>query len=109
MKNKYRNWWYCDNIISHNGQIAILSLNEPQVFILIRDYDSCYVATFEQFAREIVQVNFIYPEDRAKTSDKQLKNILIDAWNFIALTEKADEDAIARFEAEEDLETGEEW
>lgn len=89
-----KNWWYCDNIIAHPGQIGILSLNEPNVFILIRSYEDCYCGSFEDFKRNIAEVNFMHPADR-QTAD--IDSILTDAWNFIALAEQADEDYIDRY------------
>lgn len=65
---KFKNWWYFDNIISHRGQIGLLSMNEPRVFILIRDYADCYFANFDEFKNSIAEVNFFDPEDR-QTAD----------------------------------------
>lgn len=90
-----KNWWYCDNIIAHPEQIGLLSLNEPNVFILIRSYADCYFSDFEEFKNSIAEVNFLHPADR-DTAD--IDSILIDAWNFLALAEQADEDYIARYE-----------
>lgn len=87
---KFKNWWYCDNIISHRGQIGLLSMNEPRVFILIRDYADCYFSNFDEFRKNIADVNFFDPEDR-QTSD--IESILVDAWNFMA-TQGAEEERL---------------
>ena len=44
------NWWVCDNIVhpAHRKQLGLLSLNEPQVFILLRHGDDIF-ADFEDF------------------------------------------------------------
>lgn len=86
----FKNWWYCDNIISHRGQIGLLSMNDPRVFILIRDYANCYFATFEEFCENIAEVNFFDPKDREVTD---IDSLLVDAWNFMA-TQEAEEDRI---------------
>lgn len=93
----FKNWWYCDNIISHRGQIGLLSMNEPRVFILIRDYADCYFANFDEFKNSIAEVNFFDPSDR-QTAD--IESILVDAWNFMA-TQEAEEERL--YEEREDF------
>lgn len=94
---KFKNWWYCDNIVSHRGQIGLLSMNEPRVFILIRDYADCYFADFDEFRKSIAEVNFFDTSDR-QTAD--IESILVDAWNFMA-TQVAEEERL--FEEREDF------
>lgn len=91
-------WWFCENIVNHPGQVALLRMDFPQVFLLIRDYDEAYFATFEEFKDGIAEVNFFNPSDR-DTAD--LNDILIDAWNFLSLEEE-EEDRQAEQLAEED-------
>lgn len=43
----------------------------------------------------IAEVNFLYPEERESTN---LEELLIDAWNFMALSEEADEEACEELE-----------
>lgn len=80
-------WWYCDNIINHQGMIGLLHMNFPQLFILMRDEDIAYWSGFEEWSRE-VEVNFLNPADR---EDADIESLLIDAWNFLALTEEEEE------------------
>ena len=86
-----RDWWYCDNIINHAGQIGLLHMGFPRVFILMRDEDAAYWASFEEWSDDLIEVNFLTPSDREECDD--LNALLIDAWNFLALTEEAEEDA----------------
>lgn len=72
-----------------------MSLNEPNVFILVRNYADCQFADFDEFKNGVAEINFLNPADR-ETAD--IDSILIDAWNFLALAEQADEDYIARNE-----------
>lgn len=83
-----QHWWFCDNILHHANQVGLLRMDFPQVFILIRDYDEAYFATFEQFKSNIAEVNFFTPSERANADVEQ---ILIDAWNFLSLTEEEEE------------------
>ncbi len=81
-------WWYCDNIINHQGMVGLLHLNFPQVFILIRDLDVAYWADFDKWSKDIVEVNFLNPDDR---EGADLESLLVDAWNFLCLTEEEEE------------------
>ena len=78
-----RNWWVCDNIVppAHRTQLGLLSLNEPQVFILLRYGDDIF-ADFEDFKNKLAEVNFLRPADRANAD---LEQILTDAYNFLLL------------------------
>lgn len=84
-------WWYCDNIVTqkHKGQIGLLHMTEPQVFILIRDYSDSYFASFEEFSENIAEVNFFNYKDREHTD---LESLLVDAWNFMSKQEETEEE-----------------
>ena len=87
-KSEYEEWWFCENILNHQGQIALLRMDFPRVFILVRSYEDAYPCAFEEFCDDIAEVNFLNPEDR-KTAD--ISEILVGAWNFLALTEREEE------------------
>lgn len=101
MKEKTFNWWYCDNYVHprHKGQIGLLHLGEPNVFILIKDDADAYFCSFEDFIAHIAEVNFLYPEEKASTA---MDELLADAWNFMALAEEADDEGAMRFIEEMD-------
>lgn len=80
-------WWYCDNIVCHKGQIGLLRMDFPQVFILIRDDERIY-CTYEEFRDCIAEVNFFNPEDR---KDADIDAIITEAWNFMSLQEEEEE------------------
>lgn len=81
-------WWFCENIVSHKGQIGLLRMDFPRAFILLRDYDKAYFASFEDFCHNIAEVNFFDPEER---DDIAKDAILTEAWNFLALSEEEEE------------------
>lgn len=80
-------WWYCDNVVSHKGQIGLLRMDFPRVFILIRD-SSELMCDFEHFCNNVAEVNFLPHTDR---EDANIEEILIDAWNFLSLEEEEEE------------------
>ena len=83
-----KHWWYCDNIVNHPGECGLLRMDFPQVFILMRDYDLACWADYEDWEKDIAEVNFFNPADRV-TAD--LDSILIEAWNFLSLVEEQEE------------------
>lgn len=86
--NSCRHWWYCDNIINHPGQLGLLRMEFPRVFILIRDFETAYWAGFEEWKQGIIEVNFFSPSER---EEADLDAIMIEAWNFLALVEREED------------------
>lgn len=95
---KSRHWWLCDNIVCHDGQIGLLRMDFPRVFILMRDYGRAYWADFDEWKRDLVEVNFFSPSEREEAN---LDEILREAWNFLALEEE-EEERQAELREEED-------
>lgn len=93
------NWWYCDNIINHQGMVGLLHMGFPRIFVLMRDYDVAYWADYETWSKDIVEVNFFDPADRESAD---IEALLIDAWNFLALTEEEEERLAEEREEEEE-------
>lgn len=85
---KSQHWWLCDNIVCHDGQVGLLRMDFPRVFILMRDYDSTYWADFDEWKCDLVEVNFFTPSER---EEADLDEILREAWNFLALEEEEEE------------------
>lgn len=84
-------WWMCDNIIDHEGQLGLLYMGFPRLFILMRDYDTAYWAGYEEWKRDLIEVTFFEKEDREHTTPQELDSLLTDAWNFLALEEEEEE------------------
>lgn len=84
-------WWYCDNVIDHPEQVGLLHMGFPRVFILMRNYDAAYFATFEEWKNQLIEVTFFEKDDRDNTTEEELEEILIDAWNFLLLAEEEEE------------------
>ena len=83
-----QHWWYCDNILNHPGQCGLLRMDFPRVFILMRDYDTTYWASIDDWKHELIEVNFFTPSER---EEADLDGILTEAWNFLALIEEEEE------------------
>lgn len=63
----YAHWFVCENILAHDGQLGILHMDEPEVFILIRNYGDSLFASFEEFCDGVAEVNFFHAGDREAT------------------------------------------
>lgn len=86
-----QSWWFCENLVNHIGQIGLLRMDFPRVFVLVRNYKDIYPCSFKTFSENVAELNFLDPNDRGKYDQT---DILTDAWNFLSLQEAA-EDAIA--------------
>ena len=80
-------WWYCDNIVNHKGQLGLLRMDFPRVFILVRNDDELF-CSFEHFRDHVAELNFMTPGEREEADTEE---ILIDAWNFLSLQEEEEE------------------
>lgn len=83
-----QHWWFCDNILNHSGQVGLLRMDFPRVFILMRDYDAAYWADFDEWKSELIEVNFFTPSER---EEADLDDILTEAWNFLLLIEEEED------------------
>lgn len=95
--SRSQHWWFCENLVNHAGQIGLLRMDFPRVFILIRDYEEAYFADFDDFKNGVAEVNFFDPSDR-DTAD--VESILIDAWNFLSLEEEEEDRQAEMMEGE---------
>lgn len=99
--NSCHSWWYCDNILNHPEQVGLLRMDFPQMFILMRNYDISYWADFDKWKSELIEVTFFNKEDKLTAN---LDSLLIEAWNFLALTEEEEERQAILAEEEDILE-----
>lgn len=89
-KSECASWWCCDNLVCHQGQIGLLYMGFPRVFILLRDGDDIF-ADFEEFKCGLAEVNFLDPSE---CEGADIDEILRQAYNFLVLQDEA-EDRIA--------------
>lgn len=84
-------WWFCENIIDHDGQAGLLHMGFPRLFILMRDYGTAYWSNFQAWKNGIVEITFMENADKEDTTQERLEELLIDAWNFLTLEEEEEE------------------
>lgn len=76
--------WGENNISQEEQQTYIIKLSHPPCSIRF-DYSKGMFADFEEFYENIADVQFFTGE---RPSEIEVKKILIDAWNFMALEEE---------------------
>lgn len=89
-KGIYENFYISENILAYPGQLAIIKLSEPRLFIRFNYVDSIF-ASFDEWLGEMVDIQWM---DGDKLSEFDKEAILTDCWNFLALTEQ-EEDRLA--------------
>lgn len=90
-------WRYCDNVVNHRGQVGLLRMEFPRVFVLIRNDEQLF-CSFDEFKDSVTEVNFLDPNDR---EGADIDDILTDAWNFLSLQEEEDERICEEYEEED--------
>lgn len=88
-----KNWWICENIVDHRGQIGLLNMGFPRVFVLVRDYSALSPTSFEEFCEKHAELNFLNPAER---EGADVEEIMTDAWNFLAIEEAEEERLLDR-------------
>ncbi len=83
-----------------DGQIGLLKMDFPRVFVLVRNYGDIYPGTFEEFRDNVAEVNFFSPSER---QEADIDDILTDAWNFLALAEREEESRANEYLGDMDL------
>ncbi len=91
MENEnYTACWYCDNIVSHHGQIGLLYLDFPRCFVLIPNDADLVFASFEDFTSSITEINWLDPHDKGTPSEQM--EVLRILWNFTIRQEEKEEE-----------------
>lgn len=87
MSDKYTSYYIAENILDWPGQLAIVKLSYPRLFLRF-DYEDSYFASYKEFVKSIAVAEWL---DGEKPSQKEQEYILTECWNFLALTERAEE------------------
>ena len=81
---KYGSWFYCQNLVCHEDQVALIRMSFPRVFLLFRRYSDVFSVLYSEF-EENVDIQFFDPRDR---ENADVEEILREAWNFLSLEQK---------------------
>lgn len=79
----YSDYWWCENKLSQEGFEAIIKVSPPQVFVKFSS-KLAMGASFKDFYKNIAEVSWFGTEP----SEAVKSNILLDAWNYLALEER---------------------
>lgn len=82
---RYHGYYLADNELLYPGQIAVIKLSDPRVFVRIMDTT---FMNYEDFKNNVTDIQFLDPPGDPETKEY----ILIDVYNFITLTDRYYED-----------------
>lgn len=85
----YEHFWMCDNLIAQDGKIAVIKMDDPQLFVKFNS--DVLFKNYEEFL-QIIEIHWI---SGFKPTAEEAEDALIDAYNFIVLQ---DEEEDRRFE-----------
>lgn len=83
-------------MVSHPGQIGLLHMGFPRVFILLRNGDNIF-ADFDEFREDLAEVNFLDPSER---EGADVEELLRQAYNFLVLQDEEEERIAMEIELE---------
>lgn len=93
---EYSECWYCDNIVSHRGQLGLLYLGFPRCFVLFPDDSALYAvgADFDTFLK-VAKVNWLDPSE--EHTEREKMEVLVKLYNFSVEQERMEEDDVQAF------------
>lgn len=97
---RYHGFYISENILLHPGQLAILKLTHPRLFLLF-NYGESYFASYEDWKANIADQQWLDPDDKP-TTEEEIDYHLTDCWNFLALHEREEQRLYNEEEGEDD-------
>lgn len=95
---RYDNFYISENILEYPGQLAIIKLSYPRLFLRF-SYQDGYFISYEDWKDEIIVTEWL---DGERPNEEEQEDILTDCWNFLALTER-EEDRLSDERFDEEL------
>lgn len=86
IREYYKHWIWGDNPLSPDI-VTLINLEEAVAFQF--DYAQAYFSDFEDFESKLVNVQFLSGH---RPDQDRIDHLIIDAWNFMAITEQMDEE-----------------
>lgn len=81
---EHKHYWLGENRQHWEGEETIIKMSFPRCFIRYK-LNEAYFADIEEFYSNIAEVQWF---DGEAPSEKKQKEILIEAWNFLAIEER---------------------
>ncbi len=90
-------YYIMENILDHDGQLAIMKMSPPMVFMRF-DYSEGYFAGYDELMTNISVIQWLDGEP----TEEEKEAILTDCWNFLAQHETEEELRYERGDYEDD-------
>ncbi|HXR84313.1 MAG TPA: helix-turn-helix transcriptional regulator [Hanamia sp.] len=97
---RYHGFYCADNLLLYPGEVAIIKLTHPRLFVRF-NYAVSFFSSFEDWVANQTDLQWLDEDDKPNT-DEEIEEILTDCWNFLALQER-EEDRLADEREDENL------
>ena len=85
---RYHGFYTAENEMLYPGQLAIVKLTHPRMFVRFQ-YDEAFFASFEEWKAHMVKLEWLDPDDTGSDNEDYY---LTECWNFLALRERHDDE-----------------
>lgn len=96
-KEYFKHWVWGDNVLSNPDLLYLINL---EYGLMIKfNYANTMWASYEEFANDIADVQFL---NGVRPDDATVEKLTVDAWNFLGICERIDEDIATDLDEEMD-------
>lgn len=97
---RYHGFYITENLLLYPEQLAITKLTHPRLFVRF-NYGEMYFSSYTDWVANHTELSWLDPEDKP-VDPEEIKYILTDCWNFLALHEREEERLAEEIEDNED-------
>lgn len=98
-KDRYHGFYISENLLLYPGQLAIIKLTHPRLFVKF-NYGASYFSSYEDWKANHTEMQWLDPDD--KPEGEEIEYHLTDCWNFLALHEREEERLADEIDEDED-------
>lgn len=98
---RYHGFYCADNLLLYPGELAIIKLTHPRLFVRFNYADS-YFSSYEDWVANHTDLQWLDADDKPEGED-EIEEILTDCWNFLALQEREEDRLAEEREDDEDF------
>lgn len=84
---RYHGFYIVDNILLHPGELGIIKLTNPRVFIRFEWID---FRDYSDFKLNQTELQWLDPDDKPETQE-EIEHVMIDLYNFFVLYEREED------------------
>jgi hypothetical protein len=97
---RYHGFYITENLLLYPGQLAIVKLTHPRLFVRF-NYGESYFSCYEDWKANHTKIEWFDADDKP-IDEEDIDYYLTDCWNFLALHEREEERLADEMEEDED-------